>query len=175
MKIDMTPILSGETEVIPFDLSAPLGEEAAEQFRTDFDADFTSLLHLTGRVVNHSGYMSLEVGLSADYETRCARCLKELKFTASYSAEKPLAVRGTLQDEENEDYVIIDENELDLMPIAEELLLLELPQKHLCREECRGLCPKCGHDLNEGDCGCEKHEIDPRLAVLKQLITDSDK
>ena len=56
---------------------------------------------------------------------------------------------------------------------AGELLFLGLPTRDLCREGCRGLCPKCGKNLNEGDCGCDRKEIDPRLAVLKKFL-DTD-
>ena len=49
-------------------------------------------------------------------------------------------------------------------------LLLALPTKHLCREDCRGLCPHCGKNLNEGLCGCREDKVDPRLAVLAQLM-----
>ena len=49
-------------------------------------------------------------------------------------------------------------------------LLLALPTKHLCREDCRGLCPRCGKNLNEGLCGCREDKVDPRLAVLAQLM-----
>ena len=52
-----------------------------------------------------------------------------------------------------------------------ELLFLELPSKDLCSEDCRGFCPKCGKDLNTGDCDCNGKEIDPRLAVLQKFLT----
>ena len=53
-----------------------------------------------------------------------------------------------------------------------ELLFLELPSRDLCSEDCRGFCPKCGKDLNEGNCDCDTKEIDPRLAVLKKFLTN---
>jgi uncharacterized protein len=49
-------------------------------------------------------------------------------------------------------------------------VLLELPYKSLCREDCRGLCPLCGKNLNEGLCGCNRKSVDPRLAILGQLL-----
>ena len=71
---------------------------------------------------------------------------------------------------ENDDYIFIEDNKLDLLPPVEEQMMLEMPSKTLCREDCLGLCPKCGKNLNEGPCTCEKHETDPRLAVLKTLL-----
>ena len=49
-------------------------------------------------------------------------------------------------------------------------LLLDMEMTVLCREDCKGLCPKCGKNLNDGDCGCDRREIDPRLAVLQEFL-----
>jgi uncharacterized protein len=64
---------------------------------------------------------------------------------------------------------VIEGNELDLTEVAREQILLNLPETVLCREDCRGICPTCGKDLNEGDCSCGGGEIDPRWAALKDL------
>ena len=58
---------------------------------------------------------------------------------------------------------------LDLAPQVWESVLLLLPSKVLCREDCAGLCPRCGADLNEGPCSCEGEEGDPRFEVLRQF------
>ena len=59
---------------------------------------------------------------------------------------------------------------MDLDELIRTDILLELPTKFLCKEDCKGLCPTCGKNLNEGACNCQTHQIDPRLEVLKQLI-----
>ena len=51
-------------------------------------------------------------------------------------------------------------------------IVMGLPTKVLCKDDCRGLCPDCGKDLNLGDCGCQKKEVDPRLAALADLLKD---
>lgn len=61
---------------------------------------------------------------------------------------------------------------VDLAPLIRELILLETPTKPLCRADCQGLCQQCGANLNEGDCGCVEETLDPRLAVLQQLLKD---
>lgn len=58
---------------------------------------------------------------------------------------------------------------LDLSAVVSEQIVLELPMKPMCRENCRGLCDRCGADLNLGDCGCDRSRVDPRLAVLASL------
>ncbi|MCB8983951.1 MAG: DUF177 domain-containing protein [Ardenticatenaceae bacterium] len=59
---------------------------------------------------------------------------------------------------------------IDLAPLVRELALLEVPIQPTCRPDCQGLCQECGQNLNEGDCGCEDEELDPRLAMLKELL-----
>ena len=54
-------------------------------------------------------------------------------------------------------------------------LTLELPLRVLCKEDCKGLCPKCGHNLNEGPCGCDLREEDPRWDALKSLLQNQDR
>jgi uncharacterized protein len=62
------------------------------------------------------------------------------------------------------------QSELDLSPYIWETIILNLPEKVLCREDCRGLCPVCGGRRNVCDCGCAADEADPRLEVLKNLL-----
>ena len=77
---------------------------------------------------------------------------------------------SSLNNEENDEYLLLDNYQLPLDELVEEELILNLPSKNLCRKDCRGLCPKCGRNLNEGLCGCRSDTIDPRLEVLKQLM-----
>ena len=73
-------------------------------------------------------------------------------------------------EEEDLGVVEVDEDEeLDLRPLLLEQIQLNVPMKPLCRAACKGLCPQCGADLNQGDCDCEKVEIDPRWKALEAL------
>ena len=66
-------------------------------------------------------------------------------------------------------YIVIPDGKLDLAQLTWEDLLLFLPSKLLCRDDCKGICPQCGKNLNEGTCECKK-EIDPRFAALLDLL-----
>lgn len=68
---------------------------------------------------------------------------------------------ASLNNEETDDFVLIDNYQLSLDELARADILLELPSKFLCREDCRGLCPMCGKNLNEGLCGCHSDRTDP--------------
>ena len=58
---------------------------------------------------------------------------------------------------------------IDVTELLRDVVLAAQPMKNLCKENCKGLCPKCGANLNEGECGCEKFIVDPRLAALKDF------
>jgi uncharacterized protein len=73
-------------------------------------------------------------------------------------------------EDDGEDYIELADGKLELEETAIEQLMMEFPMKELCSPDCKGLCPKCGKDLNEGECGCVKKEIDPRLAILQKLL-----
>ena len=76
----------------------------------------------------------------------------------------------SLNHEDNDSFVLLENYQLPLDALVEEDLILDQPSKMLCSEDCRGHCPLCGKDLNDGLCGCREETVDPRLAVLQQLL-----
>ncbi len=106
----------------------------------------------------------------------CARCLKEFRlplrdeFEVVYVPLKEAPRQEEVElGREDMDVGFLGEDTIDLDELLNERIWLSLPMKPLCREDCKGLCPLCGKDLNEGDCGCSREAIDPRFAVLKEL------
>ena len=168
MRVDMTPILTGKSDRIGFAFD---WEGMAELFP---QISFEKPVHVEGEVTERSGCMLLTLRAEVSYVTECARCLKELHRSLSLTLSKNAAVSGTLEDQDDDDYVIIEDSALSLVEPVGELLFLELPSRDLCVESCLGLCPKCGKNRNEGDCGCATKEIDPRLAVLKKFLDNNE-
>lgn len=97
----------------------------------------------------------------APFRAECRRCLAAVYETARAEFRELFEPRAT----EGETWPLRHE-EIDLEPLVREALLLELPLAPLCREDCRGLCPTCGADLNEGACLCAPEDRDPRWAAL---------
>ena len=166
--LDMYPLLSGEKDVI--EISFDILPDAVPELGITFQEAF----NVRGNVTNRSGYMRLQLCSDVPYETLCARCLKPIRKTQSVILDKTVAESGSLENEDADeivdDYLLIEDGMLDLeSPLIEQLMLV-LPAKTLCDEDCLGLCPRCGHDLNEGPCGCATHEPDPRLACLASLL-----
>ena len=100
----------------------------------------------------------------------CDRCGKA--FSREKVVKLDSLVAQELEDEENDDILLLEGTELDLDQAASEAFVLAMDTKNLCSDDCKGLCAKCGANLNLGPCGC-KPEVDPRLAALAQLL-DND-
>ena len=126
--------------------------------------------HVTGTVQNRAGVLVFEAELEASVICSCSRCLTQFTKDISRAIRAFLSVNKTA--EEDPEYYYIEDAALNPDVIISTELLLDLEQRQLCREDCKGLCLKCGADLNEGECGC-KPEIDPRLAALGQLLDSS--
>ena len=111
----------------------------------------------------------LEGKASSLLDLTCDRCGKE------FSREKVVPLNcllaTELEDEENDEIVLLEGNEVDLDEVAGTAFILEMDTKNLCSDNCKGLCAKCGANLNNGPCGC-RPEVDPRLAALAQLLDD---
>lgn len=102
--------------------------------------------------------------LSGRMAYRCARCLKD--FSDGFRVEvRELFAHGVATDD---DEYPIREGHIDLEPMVRDAVLLSIPFSPLCRSDCRGLCPRCGEDLNLGECTCGP-EVDPRWSVLDRL------
>ena len=67
----------------------------------------------------------------------------------------------------------LGEDGIDLAPVVRDVVIAALPIRNLCRPDCKGLCPKCGADLNQADCGCDREVVDPRLAALKDWMKNN--
>lgn len=134
-------------------------------------------LRWISRFVEASGLLRTSVRLS------CSRCLGDffqplsIPFEATYSEEAPVSEASGEGAEveltaESIDLFPFHGREIDLTEAVQEQVLLALPLRPLCREDCRGLCPRCGADLNQGACECTEKPMDPRFAVLKGLKLD---
>jgi uncharacterized protein len=125
--------------------------------------------------------LSVRLSLAASLKGQCARCLTDAVLAISddlmylyYSRGLELGKDTELQSDDGFMPVEIDYwgRTLNLSDQVWESLLMLLPVKLLCQEDCAGLCPYCGADLNEGACSCALEEIDPRLEVLRGALID---
>lgn len=102
----------------------------------------------------------------------CGRCLEEVPTQICFDIDKKLDIQdNVLVDDEMEenDYLIGFELDVDKLVYAE--ILVNWPMKVLCKEDCEGICNVCGANLNKGDCGCQRTELDPRMAAIQDIFS----
>ena len=145
----------------------------------DFDADEAVLKNavgVKGKLTKHIAQADVEGTIRAELEIECTRCLqkidKELEFAFEAAFVTPENFTEAKEAELNASDLgvsVIEGNEIDLSELVREQILLNLPEQVFCREDCKGLCEKCGANRNLIDCNCKEKEIDPRWAALKNL------
>ncbi|SCY85048.1 YceD family protein [Alkaliphilus peptidifermentans] len=127
--------------------------------------------------------MNDKVFLTSDINTvmevNCSRCLKPFTYQFSSKVNAELVNEELYEEEEDEDpgdIILYHNNIIDLAEIIKDNIFMNIPIQTLCDRDCKGICAKCGIDLNEEQCRCnldkneEEKVIDPRLAKLKELL-----
>ena len=172
MKLDLRPLLAGE-RLLEFDYQLPLMPDPDDTSSFLWSVSFPSPMKVVGKITNTAGYMRLTLSTSVDYQAECARCLAPVSGEFTLDLEKTVAPRNLLEDldeDKLDDYAIIEDGFLDLDTTLLLQLEMEFPVRFLCKDDCKGLCQRCGRNLNEGECGCTTKEIDPRLEPLRALL-----
>jgi uncharacterized protein len=134
-------------------------------------ATVSGKVRLAGNEVFVNGHV--ETGAQVE----CDRCLQPVEtpvntdFALEYMTGSEYESGGTAELTEAEMSVsVFDGEAIDVDEIVKEQIVLAVPTRMLCREDCKGICPECGADRNRGDCNCTTNDIDPRWAALKNLI-----
>jgi uncharacterized protein len=156
-------------------------EEAPAALRLPTDeADFSAPVRIEGTLSVAGDNLVLQATVATEAAFECSRCLtvftQELvgQIAVLYEKKADLLTGSAAEELASDDVEIlpVDAKAIDLTHRAEEALHLAMPMKPLCREDCRGLCPTCGMDLNKGACGCRVEQADPRWQALKNLIKE---
>ena len=122
-----------------------------------------------GNVRNTAGVLVMQGSIATTIHGICDRCASEFHRKVEFPIDVVLVTK--LESEENEDEWVfpLEGDSADLDDIVRTVFVLNLDSKLLCKENCKGICPKCGKNLNDGPCNCRK-ELDPRFAALEQLL-----
>ena len=166
MRLDVKSILRNPEKRIPF------------QFEMDLsDMDFSGRCPICrpvlveGEVYSSADVLHLTLTADTVLDAMCDRCGKE--FTQEKKVTYDCVLSDELQDESNVDIVPLENDTVDADELARTAFILEMDTKTLCSEDCKGLCSRCGADLNLGPCSCKK-EVDPRLAALAKLLENKE-
>lgn len=166
MRFNVKPILHTPGKSLPFRFTMDLSGSA---FNGQYPA--REPVEVSGAVRNTAGLLELELTATTVLDARCDRCARPIRIPVDIPFRCLLAEE--LEDEDNDEIVLLEDGEVDLDELARTAFILGIDTRFLCSEDCKGLCPRCGADLNQGPCSCKK-ETDPRLAALAALLKDKE-
>lgn len=169
MMLDLGRILNQPGQSVPFQLDLDFSDMV---FGGNCPA--SEPVHAAGTVRNEAGVLILNADLSTTLHCVCDRCASPFDRSFQQTVEAILVQEVANEASENDDWTFLLQGDcVDLDDVLTTGFVLNMDSKFLCCEDCKGLCSTCGKDLNLGPCDC-KPEPDPRLAVLRQLLTDKE-
>ncbi|KRQ86947.1 hypothetical protein ABG79_01137 [Caloramator mitchellensis] len=160
MFLDVSELIRKKTSQKSFDVLFKIDKFQ----RDDMMVVFRTPIHFKG-IAHYDGQIIIvRAKVETMIETICSRCLKPVDYPLEFDFEE------TFSKQQGEDIYPIIEDRIELDDAIFDNLILSLPLRVLCNENCKGLCPICGQDLNQGQCDCHSDSIDPRLETLKQFF-----
>ena len=172
MLINLTDVLSCEEKVVKRTVETELQsfDISLGSFPLTEERPLTLVLTNLG-----NDKLLIEGELAVKAQIPCDRCLTEVEVPIDVSFEKEvdmkLSAEGRIDDLDETDF--INGYNLDTDKLVYGELLVNWPMKTLCKPDCKGICRKCGKNLNEGPCGCDTVELDPRMAVIAEIFKNS--
>lgn len=122
-----------------------------------------------GQVANSGRGLEITGSIRATIKHQCTRCLED--FTTFVEIPFSEFFKETdVHELDGEDYIAFQGDEIDITDLLRDSIILAEPLRAICSESCRGICPKCGTNLNVSSCSCERFSVDPRLAALEKLL-----
>lgn len=149
-------------EITSIDYSLDLSD-----YELFFSHPFKTPVHIKGSAQNAAGIVTLSYSTDFTLSLNCDRCASPFSQDFHYSFKQTLV---SSLETDNDEYILVEKNKLDLDELVLSDILLNLPSKLLCSRDCKGLCQKCGANLNQTTCLCKASEIDSRLSVLSTLL-----
>ncbi len=173
MKLDIAEVQRDTGSSLSFD-----GELLIKDFQWQGETvGFPGPLQVEGRITNVGDMLILNASVKGTAILTCRLCMGDFEYDLDFSFEAKLKDTPVQDDP---DYFAYQGFQIDLTDIVTEFLILEIPSVRQCREDCKGLCPICGVNLNEQSCKCTDAEdsdlmIDERLEALKEYYTGQSK
>ena len=164
MKIDLRELINGKVEAIPFEIDYNIDIE--ELFEATRITEATPI-HTTGKIIMIGSELFLEMDMDGQLTFNCSRCLTSVEMNFNKKLNKMLLAK----ESDDLDTIVIVKNQLDLVETIKEEIIVSLPTQVLCSEDCKGLCPVCGINLNYETCSCEDEKIDPRFEILDDFFS----
>ena len=132
---------------------------------------FEKPVEITGEIKNIGSALKIALSLKGEYTSFCDRCGCDISETLTGEAEEDITSDN--EDMDSEMFTIVGHT-LDISGAVESLVYSSLPMRNLCKEDCKGLCSKCGTDLNKSECNCDTTRYDPRFAIFRKLAGNGE-
>jgi len=126
-------------------------------------------LHGTLQATRVQGGVLIQGSVDTQLELDCVRCLNTYAMPVTIDVEETFRL-PEVTPTPDQPYAMSSDGSIDLTPLLRELTWLAIPLKPVCRPDCNGLCPQCGTNLNYEACQCQDKTIDPRWALLQDLL-----
>ena len=166
MLLSLSKIIQTPDGVLPFEVSLDLSD-----LRFGDACPAQEPVVAKGTVRNTAGVLVLDALLTTTLHAACDRCAADFEKEVAYKVKAVLVRKLENEDEADEWTFLLQNDCADLDEILTTAFVLNMDSKLLCKPDCKGLCFRCGKNLNDGECDC-RPETDPRLAVLGQLLKD---
>ena len=167
MRIDVSEILKLDGASLDIEYDGPVEDEEINSIADDLIS--FGPVSFKGKMVNVGGVLKLEGSLKADYTAVCYRCRRKTERHMKLGIKEDFINASENPDDEAYTY---EGKYIDLSRVLKDNIILNLPMKQVCKPECKGLCPKCGTDLNEKECDCREDYINPHMEVLKNFFNN---
>ncbi len=159
MLIDVKYLAENKTENICFDDTVVIKHNGE---------DINCNVNVLGNVSKVNGNYVVDAKLHVVLNLNCDLCLSAFETRLDFHINE---VYSQTPDSEKEFWELSDKT-IDLKPAVIAAIVMNIPMKNVCSQDCKGLCPICGHNLNEGDCGCDRGYVNPQFEKLLTLFND---
>lgn len=164
MEINLLPIMNYDGRKISINEDVPVSAGTNDNFT------FTKPVSFDGYALNIGGTIELKGKAVAFVSMICDRCAESYDNVISYDIFERYKKNDDITSDDDEDFTLLEGSSVELEDVLYTGLILNLPTKSLCSDECKGLCPICGKNLNREHCNCSDEVTDPRFDILDKLL-----
>ena len=168
MQVNLLSIINAEGKELPIDTVLDFSG------KNEYGIEFPKPVPVKGVFVNLAGSIEFCGNVNLTARFMCDRCGEWFDESLNFDFSEILKKELDKEDEvdENPDIIFYEGHMVDISDIIYNNIFINLPSKHLCSENCKGLCPHCGKNLNISECSCENDTTDPRFYVLDNFFKD---
>lgn len=167
MKINIISVINcdGAKLSIEKDVSVGSFEFAGNEY------SFENPVKVSGEIRNIGSALKIALKVEGEYTSFCDRCGCDISASILGEAEENITGESVEIDSE---MFVLNGHVLDISGAVESLVYSSLPMRNLCKDDCKGLCSKCGTDLNKSECNCDTTRYDPRFAIFRKLAGNGE-